>query len=180
MYIASQGGVSFALPESLHAFGTELANGHMPSIAGAIIENKQLVDLVWQHFLKKIDQECSVLCEKCSPPSPFCSTAVDGFQTFQWKDCINYLTLKAPTLLSLLSFIVQTLTIVTKENSLCSPPWYLHDHSSPPQGTKPRNVWSAVPHLTHPILLTCRETGKIPDDFYNVHVHVGGQYNQTI
>ena len=78
----------------------------MPSIAGAIIENKQLADLVWQHFLKKIDQECSVLCQKRSPPSPFRSTVVGDFQNFRWKDYIDDLSLKAPTLLSLLYSIV--------------------------------------------------------------------------
>ena len=53
-----------------------------------------------------MDQECSVLCERRSPPSPFRTTAVDGFQTFQWKDFIDDLTQRAPTLLSLLSTIV--------------------------------------------------------------------------
>ena len=106
MYIASQEGAPVALCESLRALGTELTTGHMPSIAGAIAKNKQLADLVWQHFLKKMDQECSVLCEKRSPPSPFRTTAVDGFQTFQWKDFIDDLTQIAPTLLSLLYSLV--------------------------------------------------------------------------
>ena len=94
------------VPESLSSLGRELAVGHMPSIAEAIINNKQLADLVWQHFLNKIDQECSVLSQKRSPSSPFRSIAVDGFTTFRWKDCIEDLSLRAPTLLSLLSSIV--------------------------------------------------------------------------
>ena len=94
------------LPESLHSLGRELAVGHMPSIAGAIVENKELADLVWQHFLNKIDRECSVLCQRCSPSSPFRHIAVDDFSTFQWKDCIDDLSLRAPTLLQLLSVIV--------------------------------------------------------------------------
>ena len=45
------------LLQSLHALGMELSSGHMPSVAGAITKNKQLADLVWQHLLKKMDQE---------------------------------------------------------------------------------------------------------------------------
>ena len=94
------------LPESLRSLGRELAVGHLPSIAATIIDNRELADLVWQRFLTKIDQECSVLCQRHLPSSPFRSISVDGFSTFQWKDCIDDLSLRAPTLLQLLSTIV--------------------------------------------------------------------------
>ena len=44
--IATQGGETFALPESLHAHGAEMSNGHMLSKAGAVFENKQLTGML--------------------------------------------------------------------------------------------------------------------------------------
>lgn len=79
----------------------------MPSVAEAIMKHKELADLVLQHFLDKIHSECSTLCQRSSiPHSPFRRITIDKFDTFQWKSCIEHLSLKAPTLLHLLSTIV--------------------------------------------------------------------------
>ena len=123
--------------EECQSFGTELANGHMTSIAAAIItKNKQLADMLWRHFLKKMDQKCSILCDRCSPHSPFRTTTVDGFRTFRWKDFIDDLTQRAPILLIFLSAIVSHTDHQNERKTAYA--YY----------SEPRNVWSAVPHLT--------------------------------
>ena len=98
--------VTCTLPDHLSSIGKELATGHMLSIADSVIRNDELVQLIWQqHFLKVIDQECSVLCQR-QAPSLFRSIPISRLHSFKWKDCIDDLSAKAPTLMSLLSKVV--------------------------------------------------------------------------
>ena len=98
--------VTSTLPESTSSLGAALAVGHMPSIAEAIINHNELGNLVLQHFLDRIDQECTTLCQrKLEPISPFRKIHVDKFPTFQWKSLIEHLSSIAPTLFRLLSTI---------------------------------------------------------------------------
>ena len=98
--------VTSTLPESTSSLGAALAVGHMPSVAEAIINHNELGNLVLQHFLDTIDQECTTLCQrKLEPSSPFCEVAVDKFPMFQWKSLIEHLLSTAPTLFRLLSTI---------------------------------------------------------------------------
>lgn len=98
--------VTSTLPESTSSLGAALAVGHMPSVAEAIINHNELGNLVLQHFLDRIDQECTTLCQrKLEPISPFRKIDVDKFPTFQWKSLIEHLSSIAPTLFRLLSTI---------------------------------------------------------------------------
>lgn len=98
--------VTSTLPESTSSLGAALAVGHMPSVAEAIINHNELGNLVLQHFLDRIDQECTTLCQhKIEPISPFRKIDVDKFPTFQWKSLIEHLSSIAPTLFRLLSTI---------------------------------------------------------------------------
>ena len=98
--------VTSTLPESASSIWAALAVGHMPSVAEAIINHNELGNLVLQHFLDKIDQECTTLCQKTlEPSSPFRKVPVDKFPTFQWKSLIEHLLSTAPILFRLLSTI---------------------------------------------------------------------------
>ena len=98
--------VTSTLPESASSIGAALAVGHMASVAEAVINHNELGNLVLQHFLDKIDQECTTLCQrKLEPSSPFRKVPVDKFPTFQWKSLIEHLLSTAPILFHLLSTI---------------------------------------------------------------------------
>ena len=85
--------VTSTLPESTSSLGAALAVGHMPLIAEAIINHNELGNLVLRHFLDRIDQECTTLCQrKLEPISPFRKVDVDKFPMFQWKCLIEHLS----------------------------------------------------------------------------------------
>lgn len=81
--------------------GRALAGGHIPSIAKAVMQHTALQEAVFLHFLNLVDEECSKLCQK-SNPSSFRKLPVSEFATFQWKQFIDELRLKAQTLLRIL------------------------------------------------------------------------------
>lgn len=78
----------------------------LPSVAQAVIQNKQLQDIVWKQFLRIIDQECSSLCKRSCPFSPFRTIPVNSYCDFNWLWFIEDLATRAPLLLSLFTSVV--------------------------------------------------------------------------
>ena len=110
--------VTSTLPESNSSLGAALAVGHMPSVAEAIINHNELGNLALQHFLNKIDQECTTLCQrKLEPSSRFCKVAVVKFPMFQWNSLIKHLLSIAPSLFRLycLQFFHIVITITRRK-----------------------------------------------------------------
>ena len=65
------------------------------------MQHNALQEEVFIHYLNLVDEECSKLCQK-SKPSLFRKFPVSELATFQWKQFIDELRLKAPTLLHIL------------------------------------------------------------------------------
>ena len=130
--------VTSTLPESASSIWAALAVGHMPSVAEAIINHNELGNLVLQHFLDKIDQECTTLYQrKLEPSSPFRKVPVDKFLTFQWKSLIEHLLSTAPILFRLLSTISSHSDHCNKKKvDSSSLSWNLYDCSSHPEREK--------------------------------------------
>lgn len=83
-----------------------IAGGHLPSVAEAIVKQTELADMIFQLFLDRIQSECTHINRRTTPVSPFLRVDADKCATFQWKTFIDDLSLKAPTLLHVLSSIV--------------------------------------------------------------------------
>ena len=70
------------------------------------MQHKQLGELVLELFLNIIDSECSLFCKRSKPLSPFHKIDADNCSTFKWSNFVSDLSLKAPTLLKILSSII--------------------------------------------------------------------------
>lgn len=55
-----------------------------------------------QEVLRAIRNECELLCKHSSPPSHFMTSSVKRLANFKWRDVLDELQAKAPTLLSVL------------------------------------------------------------------------------
>ena len=82
-----------------------LAGGHFPSVADAIMDVRELSNLLLRCFLAKINEECLRLCQHTKILSPFHKIDPDKFCLFQWKHFIDDLSHNAPVLLKVLSSI---------------------------------------------------------------------------
>ena len=82
-----------------------IASGHLPSVAEAIVKQTKLADMIFQLFLDRIQSECTHISQRTTPSSPFLRVDADKCATFQWKTFIDDLSLKAPTLLHVLSIV---------------------------------------------------------------------------
>ena len=89
------------LAELKHA----VAGGNLLNIGKAILQNKQLTDVVIKLIAGVVDSECSVLCRR-NNASLFRKTSVTTMPTFQWSQLVDELATNAPTLLCLLTAIV--------------------------------------------------------------------------
>ena len=94
------------LDKATTAIGRALATGHLPSLAEAIMDHEDLADKVLQLFLDKLESECARLSQHSLPLSPFRRIPTDEYATFEWKEIIENLSQKAPTLFHVLSSIV--------------------------------------------------------------------------
>ena len=92
--------------EPTNAIGRTLANSHLPSLAEAIMDHEDLADKVFQRILDKMESEWTRLSQRLLPYSPFRRIATDEYETFEWKELIEYFTQKAPTLFYVLSSII--------------------------------------------------------------------------
>ena len=71
------------------------------------MDHSELADMVFQLFLEKMELECASLCQRNADSlSPFRRISVDKLSSFQWKTFTHNLSVKAPILLRLLSFVV--------------------------------------------------------------------------
>ncbi len=93
------------LNEEESRLGRPLAGRHIPSLAKAVMGQRDLRAAVLLEFLDQLDSECSKLCQK-SPPSLFCKVPVSKVEEFEWDQFIQELQDKAP----LLSQILFTIT----------------------------------------------------------------------
>ena len=82
--------------------GRTLAGGHIPSIAKAVMAHPELREAITLRFFDSIDNECTKLCEKTSPPSLLQQIPVTDLGSFTWINFINEFETKAPTLLQIL------------------------------------------------------------------------------
>ena len=89
------------LAELKHA----VAGGNLLNIGKAILQNKQLTDVVIKLIAGVVDSECSVLCRR-NNASLFRKTSVTTMPNFQWSQLVDELATNAPTLLCLLTAIV--------------------------------------------------------------------------
>ena len=97
----------YTVDESTVSVIQALSSGHLPSAAKAIVQYADLADQVFQLIFNKIDNECSILCNRSSNSSTlFRKTNPENLETFEWKMYINELSTKAPYLLQLISTIV--------------------------------------------------------------------------
>ena len=63
-------------------------------------------ELVFTLFLNQIDRECNALCQhSVAPLSRFRHIPVSDLTEFDWKDCIDELSVKAPHFLEVLTKI---------------------------------------------------------------------------
>lgn len=93
------------LPDEYTKLGKQLAGGHLPSIAKAVVGHKQLYE-VFKLILDKVDDECNQLCRRQpSSPSLFRRAPLTQFMEWDWKLAIDELANKAPTLLHVLTTI---------------------------------------------------------------------------
>lgn len=93
------------LPDEESKIGRALAGGSIPAVAKAIMAHKQLRDAVILRVLDQLDNDCTKLCQKSTPTSPFCKIPVMELVHFQWSEFINSLQINAPLLLQILSTI---------------------------------------------------------------------------
>ena len=71
------------------------------------MDHSELADMVFQLFLEKMELECASLCQQNADSlSPFRRISVDKLSSFQWKTFTHDLSVKAPILLRLLSFVI--------------------------------------------------------------------------
>ena len=85
--------------------GRALAGGHLPSLAKSILGHEQLRKALFQHFLDQIDNDCSRLCQRQSNTSVFRKVPQPLLSEFKWKDFVDDLQVKAPTLFQVLSTV---------------------------------------------------------------------------
>ena len=57
---------STILPDEYIKLGKELAGGHLPSVAKAVVGHKQLQEEVFKLLLDKVDNECNQLSRRQS------------------------------------------------------------------------------------------------------------------
>ena len=96
-----------SLTEDDAKIGRVLAGCHLPSLAKAIFNHGQLRELVFTLFLNQIDRECNTLCQRSAAPlSRFRHIPVSDLTEFDWKACIDELSVKAPHFLEVLTKIV--------------------------------------------------------------------------
>ena len=85
------------LPQDSTVIGRTLAEGHLPSVADAIVNHKQLYSTVLDRFVQKVNAECQDMCKKHTLPlSPFRKMDPDQCGSFEWKTFVEDLKKKAP------------------------------------------------------------------------------------
>ena len=91
--------------------GKELFDGHLPSLAKAIVQHPALIGLVFELFTDQISSECNSLCRRGPDivPSLFRNYPAPQLVDFKWQQCIDELQCTAPRLL-------QVLTAITSKN----------------------------------------------------------------
>ena len=96
------------LPADLLKIGRVLAGGHIPTIARAVFSHAPLKEEILLKVLDTVLNECGDLCRK-GPNNTTCfrNIPLEKMEEFEWSKCIEELHKKAPTLLRLLSTIVQ-------------------------------------------------------------------------
>ena len=97
--------ITSTLDEVAGKIAKALVAGHLPSVAESVVQHKQLGEMVLELLLTRIDSECSLVCKRSQPLSPFQKIDADKCSTFQWSSFVQDLSSKAPTLLKILSSI---------------------------------------------------------------------------
>ena len=106
------------LNPSLSPIGRALAGGNLAAISRAVFACDALRDLLLKKVTATMDAELMQLCKRSrNLPSPFRRVPIDAMPLFQWGDCIAELNLRAPTLLQVVTALVNKMTIVTSRNS---------------------------------------------------------------
>ena len=77
------------LGEATCAIGKSLLGGHSPSLADAIMDQKDLHDILLQRLIDKINLECVQLYQFSRPLSPFCKCETEKFSSFKWKSFVG-------------------------------------------------------------------------------------------
>ena len=95
------------LQPSLEKIGRALAGGHLPSIAKAAFSHSGLRENIVKKVCTVVNEECAALCSKSMQPvSIFRRLSSEQAETFSWKQCISELEYKAPTLFSILTYVI--------------------------------------------------------------------------
>jgi hypothetical protein len=97
---------TLTLDENVGKIAKALAVGHLPSVAESVVQHEQLREMVFELLLRRIDSECSLVCKRSQPLSPFQKIDADKCSTFQWSLFMEYLSSEAPTFLKILTSIV--------------------------------------------------------------------------
>ena len=82
-----------------------LAHSSMSSIANAVIGMPEVLDKLFSHFLRLIEEECRVLCKKAEP-SQFRHILAKDMEKFEWMNFMKELQSKSPLLLKVLAHAV--------------------------------------------------------------------------
>ena len=98
--------ITSTLDEKTGKIAKALAAGSLSLLADYVVQHKQLSEIVLNLLLQVIDSECSHVCKRSKPISPFRKINTDEFSTFQWSTFISDLSRKAPMLLKILSSII--------------------------------------------------------------------------
>ena len=86
--------------------GKALAGGHVPTIAKAIFAIDDSREQLLLKVLDMVNSECCTLCKRNADlPSMFRKISVEEIPLFKWKEGIDELQAKAPTLFQILSTI---------------------------------------------------------------------------
>ena len=85
--------------------GRALAGGHLPSLAKSIVSHNELRELVFLHFLDKVNAECSKLCQLKPQPSLFRKIPSSMYDNFTWNVIVEDLKERAPTFFRVLSTV---------------------------------------------------------------------------
>ena len=88
------------------AIGKALSDGHLPTLAKAIINHPTLAGHVFELLTDQISSECNLLCRRgLEISSLFRKFPVSQLPEFKWQQCIDELQSSAPRMLQILTAI---------------------------------------------------------------------------
>ena len=143
------------LQPGLEKIGRVLAGGHLPSVAKAVFSHSGLREHIVKKVFNVVNDECAALCSKSQPVSVFRHISTKQAETFSWKQFASELEHKAPTLFSILTYVVSRTDRRNqkKRGELEAPSRNLYSSYCPLERTQPRDVWFTILYLSGSLFL---------------------------